>query len=157
VTEQKKSLPDRVRAALVAQPAPGLKYADLYGALGADQVVDKEAIQIVLRYLVKGGYVSKTGTRTQATFMLTGEPMKRPRLTAEQRIVKKRERSKAKEARRSATRRAARQARGSETRSLRKALPPTSAQSLAGAETVEQFRARGGQVIRLAGPWGLAA
>jgi len=158
MSDQTKSIPEHIRIVMSARAEHPHSYAEIFAALrerGVDTVKAREAIQEALRYLSRCGFAAKFGKGDTATFQATGQGMKRPRLPTGEAQRRRLERDKLrKQSRRPA---AAPRERRVDANTVSRPKVKKAAPCTGPAETVEQFRARGGRVERLPTHWEQAA
>ena len=140
-----------VRQVLDATPGEALKAQDLYERMGIAAVGNAEErknVRNTLPALVRCGFVLKTGSGPDATYQSSGKAKKRRQAPDAEQGARKRERSALAAATKLVRTRAARV-------EMQAANTPAPAKKPAFqlGETVEQFLARGGRVLRLAASW----
>lgn len=161
MSDQIQSVAEQVRQAFLARPGHAFTHTELYQALGADGLLQMDVrarILQTLRYLVGCGYLAKHGERAGATFRTTGQPMTKQHVGKDAAAANRRERERRryeelKAAGTLAAKKSNRTARV-DSRAAMVPKPPMAALTARPvAETVEQFRARGGKVQRLTTHW----
>lgn len=159
---------DGVRALFEArkkEPLSPQKVFVLLGVTGLDKTAERNSVRDALTWLVTCGYLVKTGMRATAQYRYSGNGMRFKKATAEELRERRIERGRASRAAQGAQRREPRADRMTINRArvdLLADLAPARAwgkerNGHAQAETVEQFKARGGQVQRLTASWEQAA
>lgn len=159
MSEQPKSLYDQVRAVFTAAPGQAFTFARLRLELTGTETppeAERCAIAGAVKYLAGCGFLVKDGQGTTAQLRASGNGMKQPRLTDEQRVEKQRAKNRRQSARRKERRGGLPVARAARVDARAGMIPkpvlavPT---AKAVAETLEQFLARGGRVQRLTAHW----
>jgi len=159
MTTKTNPTPATVRAWLTenAIDAPWTSLAICAGC-GAETPDQRSAVRDALRYCVAAGFLARTDTKIGPVFQLTGQGMPRVVLTDTERKQRQRER----DARRVRTPRPPRQrapAAPKRSRAARVEMQaantpaPAKAKPMPAVESVDQFLARGGRVLRLAASW----
>jgi len=140
----------RLRALFNETPDDSLTLQDIYQRAGAARLGsadERNAIRDTLPWLVRCGFLQKEGRGKKATFKCSGQGMsgvtRAPAMTRETKLARRRERER--------EQRASRHPEVRERHARLLDAPTTS--TVIDAETVEQFRARGGRVERLPTHW----
>ena len=159
MSEQPKSLYDQVRAVFTAAPQQAFTFAELRLQLTGTETppeAERCAIAGAVKYLTSCGFLVKDGQGTASQLRASGQDMKLPRVTPEQRVEKQRAKSRRQTERRKAQRGGLPAARGARVDARAGMMPKpvlAAPKAKAVAETVEQFLARGGRVQRLVAHW----
>lgn len=155
MSEQTKLKPDHIREAFEAAPGKALLREELHSALdaaGFDVSGQKEYIGSVVRYLVNAGYLAKAALGSTVQYSRTAKPQGRPhRLPVGEANRRRQERRRLKDLAKRAAAVPRERRRDANTVARPKKVPPVPAVVV--AETVEQFRRRGGRVERLPTHW----
>ncbi|SMR69302.1 MULTISPECIES: hypothetical protein [Stenotrophomonas] len=138
---------------------------ELMGVAGVTKTAERNSVRDVLTWLVRCGYLIKTGHRATAAYHYSGQGMRFQKASADELRERRIERGRAYRAAHGAQPRELRIDKMTINRArvdLRADLMPARAwgkEKLGQqeAETVEQFEARGGQVQRLPASWEQAA
>lgn len=159
MSEQPKSLYDQVRAVFTAAPDQAFTFAQLRLQVTGTETPPEAvrcAIAGAVKYLTSCGFLVKDGQGATAQLRATGQGMKLPRVTPEQRVEKQRAKNRRHSARRKERRGGLPAARAARVDARAGMIPnPVLAAPTAKAvpETVDQFLARGGRVQRLTAHW----
>ncbi|CAH0174682.1 hypothetical protein [Stenotrophomonas lactitubi] len=161
MSKKQSGISQSVRTIFDARRADAIGHAELFSLLGLDSPslsAERNAVRDSLKWLVSCGYLEKTGRAATAAYRYSGQGMRHQKATEEE------------------LRRARRVAKGAQPKAprvdkmtvnrarvdLRADLVPAKpwGKEKGGqrpAETVDEFKARGGQVQRLTASWEQAA
>ena len=152
--DQAQVKPDHVRALFESRPGASLSKPQIYEALmqsGIDAAPgNRERVGSVLRFLFNGSYLEKVEEGGEVFYRRTGRQKGRQKLPPGEADRRRRERDRAKNVARS---KKAPRERRVDGNTVARPKPVKVAQISGPAETVEQFRARGGKVQRLPAHW----
>jgi hypothetical protein len=142
-----------LREVFSASPGENLSMQSIYERMKADGVgaaEERKNIRDTLPWMVRCGYLIRTGRGKDASFQYSGQGMRRVYISEDQRAQHRRELRRQREQARYEQRRGARV--GCQAGRIPKPVlgVPTAAPT---PETVEQFLARGGEVQRLTTHW----
>jgi len=151
-----------------ARRTDAIGHAELFSLLGLDSPslsAERNAVRDSLKWLVTCGYLVKTGRAATAAYRYSGQGMRRQKATDEELRERQLERRRARRAAQGARPKAAQVDKMTINRArvdLRADLAPAKpwGKEKGGqrpAETVDEFKARGGQVQRLPASWEQAA
>ncbi|MFV1846428.1 hypothetical protein ACNJRW_09580 [Stenotrophomonas maltophilia] len=157
-------LSDEVRTIFEERKGQSLGHQQVFELMevtGVDKTKERNGVRDVLTWLVKCGYLVKTGAWAAATYRYSGQGMRFHKATAQELRERRIERGRAYRARNGAQPKEPRVDKMTINRSRVERLSGLAPAKAWGkekdgqrpAETVEQFEARGGQVQRLTASW----
>ncbi|MBH1392416.1 hypothetical protein I5U25_05785 [Stenotrophomonas maltophilia] len=157
-------LSDEVRTIFEARKGQSLGHQQVFELMdvtGVNKTKERNGVRDVLTWLVSCGYLVKTGARATAAYRYSGQGMRFHKATADELRGRRIERGRAYRARNGAQPKAPRVDKMTINRSRVALLADLAPAKPWGkekdgqrpAETVEQFKARGGQVQRLTAGW----
>ncbi len=168
MSKKQSGVSQSVRTIFDARRADAIGHAELFSLLCVDSPslsAERNAVRDSLKWLVSCGYLEKTGRAATAAYRYSGQGMRHQKATEEELRERRLERGRARRDAKGAQPKAPRVDKMTVNRArvdLRADLVPAKpwGKEKGGqrpAETVDEFKARGGQVQRLTASWEQAA